>query len=306
MDDTLAELESMIGSITYDESFQLAGKCSQLLESNNADEVKEGRKLIISVLNRLKELPDETKNIWGDLIEAAGFYPYIFQSGVDISEESLADRARIASFESDYLDKFLHVEQKGISKKIFSGKNLVVSAPTSFGKSLLIEEIVASRKYKNIVIIQPTLALLDETRIKLKKYNNTYKIIVRTAQAVAEDRGNIFLLTAERVIEYDNMPPINFLIIDEFYKLSLRRLDDRADILNNAFLKIMKVGKPQFYLLGPNIAGITPGFEERYNAEFYQTDFSMVINSTFPSLYRERMLDFSSNFSGSIGLLTLK
>jgi replicative superfamily II helicase len=46
---------------------------------------------------------------------------------------------------------------------------LSASAPTSFGKSLLIEEIVASKKYKNIIIIQPTLALLDETR---KKFQN--------------------------------------------------------------------------------------------------------------------------------------
>lgn len=32
----------------------------------------------------------------------------------------------------------------------------------------------------------------------------------------------------------------------------------------------------------------------------------IIINSTFQPLYRERMLDFSNNFNGSIGLLTLK
>lgn len=288
------ELENISGVISYDQSFNMAMKCSQLLESSELGEVKFGREVIIWVLNRYEDLPSETKPIWNDLIESAGFYPYInnMSKESDLSNESLAYKTRIASFESDYLDKSLHVEQKVISKRLFSGKNLVVSAPTSFGKSLLIEEIVASRKYKNIVIIQPTLALLDETRIKLKKYSDFYKIIVRTAQTVSDtDKGNLFLLTAERVMEYGELPEIDFLIIDEFYKLSLRRADDRADVLNNAFLKVFNMGRPQFYLLGPNIGGITPGFEERYNAEFYKTDFSMVAN---------KKIDFSNIYDDSL------
>ncbi|WP_168403564.1 DEAD/DEAH box helicase family protein, partial [Erwinia amylovora] len=108
--------------------------------------------------------------------------------------------------------------------------------PTSFGKSLLIEEIVSSLKYKNILIIQPSLALLDETRKKLSKYLNSYKLIVRTSQEfVKENKGNIFLLTSERVNEYHNLPKIDFLVIDEFYKFSSKRDDERHQSLNNAF-----------------------------------------------------------------------
>lgn len=288
------ELENIAGAISYNQSFDMAMKCSQLLESGEYEEVKLGREVIIWILNRYEDLPHETKPIWNDLIESAGFYPYIniITKGHGLFYKSLADKTRIASFESDYLDKSFHVEQKVISKKIFEGRNIVVSAPTSFGKSLLIEEIVASRKYKNIVIIQPTLALLDETRIKLKKYSNYYKIIVRTSQTVSDtEKGNLFLLTAERVIEYGELPEIDFLIIDEFYKLSLRRADDRANVLNNAFLKVFRTGRPQFYLLGPNIGGITPGFEERYNAEFYKTDFSMVTS---------RKIDFSNRYDTTL------
>ena len=36
-------------------------------------------------------------------------------------------------------------------------------------------------------------------------------------------------------MEYEEFPHIDLLIIDEFYKLSLRRKDERANILNNAF-----------------------------------------------------------------------
>ena len=101
-------------------------------------------------------------------------------------------------------------------------------------------------------------------------------------------------------MEYDPLPRIDLLIIDEFYKLSLRRVDERADILNNAFLKIVGRFNSKFYFLGPNIDEITDGFAEKYNAVFYKSDFSLVdcriinmaneINYTQPknSLEREK------------------
>ncbi|ELY2478151.1 DEAD/DEAH box helicase, partial [Cronobacter sakazakii] len=175
------------------------------------------------------------------------------------------------------IDKVFHDEQKYLIDLINSEKNVIASAPTSFGKSLLIEEIVASKKYQNIIIIQPTLALLDETRKKISKYHNYYKLIVRTSQEFcSEGKGNIFLLTSERVNEYKDLPKIDYLIIDEFYKLSSKRDDERHQSLNNAFIKIFKNSTPKFYFLGPNIDGITPGFADKYNAVFYQSQYSLV------------------------------
>lgn len=277
MDSIIRELDSYKGKISYEDSFRYAVCCSKALNDSKQKAREKARTFLTFVLDRLDDFPQETCSIWSDLIEAAGFYPYI-NTEKEIVIDSLSDRIRAYYHESKYLpEKILHTEQKRLSDLLFSGKNVVASAPTSFGKSMLIEELVASKRYKNIVIIQPTLALLDETRLKLKKYSTDYKIIVRTAQTVStDDKGNLFLLTAERVMEYDVLPNIELLVIDEFYKLSLRRADDRADTLNNAFLKVMRLGNPQFYLLGPNIGGISDGFEQKYNAVFYKTDFSMV------------------------------
>ncbi|MCQ4412190.1 hypothetical protein NOX26_00350 [Enterobacter kobei] len=69
-----------------------------------------------------------------------------------------------------------------------------MSAPTSFGKSLLIEEIIASNIYNNILIIQPTLALLDETRRKIKKYKDRYELIIRTGQEYSFKKEIFFCL----------------------------------------------------------------------------------------------------------------
>lgn len=264
-------------SISFEQSFKIISHCTKLLSLHSADAELSARKIVIHVLNNWKKVDNNLYEVWADLIETLGFYPYINKNSSDLKITSFADDVRMSYFQSDFLENtYLHKEQKKISNYLLSGKNIIASAPTSFGKSLLIEEIVASKKYKNIVIIQPTLALLDETRLKLKKYVNDYKIIVRTSQPYSEDRRNLFLLTAERVMEYEPLPQIDFLIIDEFYKLSLRRKDERADTLNNAFLKVVNKFHPRFYFLGPNIDGITDGFAEKYDAIFYKSDFSLV------------------------------
>ena len=265
-------------TLSVDDSFSIAEYCSKLLSSGKPEDEASVRTIVIHILNIWEKLPSQTYPLWTDITEAIGFYPYIEKNNGTMKLNSFSDEIRQKSFLSDYLGTatYMHREQKRLSDYLLAGKNVITSAPTSFGKSLLIEEVVASRKYANIVVIQPTLALLDETRIKLKKYNDYYKIIVRTSQPVSKEKGNLFLLTAERVMEYEPLPHIDFLIIDEFYKLSLRRVDERADTLNNAFLKIIGNFGSKFYFLGPNIDGITEGFAEKYNAIFYKSNYSLV------------------------------
>lgn len=277
--------------ITCDESFRIAKLCSKLLRNQKTE--LDGRRVIIHILDNWDKVCEDTKEIWSDLIEVAGFYPYISKEE-SIQVKSTSAKIRTEFYRSSNLDgKYLHEEQKNILDIIKSGRNLIVSAPTSFGKSLLIEEIISSKKYNNIVIIQPTLALLDETRIKLKKYQNHYKIIVRTNQKQAIDKGNIFLLTAERVMEYKDLPKIDYFILDEFYKISARRGDERSDALNNSINLLLNKHKSKFYLLGPNIDGISPGFAERYNADFYKTNYSLVDTNS---------IDYYTKYKDSYGV----
>ncbi len=267
------------------EHFDLFRSICNALNSSDDNLKNVGRNHLIKVVDVWERVPTELKPMWEDLIEAVGFYPYIEKYKMSISD--LDARIRQEYHRSDFIsDKILHQEQKKLSELVLSKRNVVVSAPTSFGKSLLIEEIVASGIYTNIAIIQPTLALLDETRIKLKQYSDQYKIIVRTSQESSQEKKNIFLLTAERVLEYPNMPDIDLLIIDEFYKLSKQREDNRSNILNIAFLRLTKNPNCRFYLLGPNIDNISHGFLEKYNATFFKTYYSMVYTET-ENLYED-------------------
>ncbi|MDT2873258.1 DEAD/DEAH box helicase [Lactococcus lactis] len=258
----------------YNDSFNLATYTLSVID------VKEGREIVIYVLEFWNEVNENTHEIWLDLIERAGFYPYFKSKQTELDYKgSIQGRIRSSFFKSDNLPNiYFHERQKKIEILISKGCNLAVSAPTSFGKSLLIEEIVSRKKFKNILIIQPTLSLIDETRQKLKKYAN-YNIIVNTKQQPGKQ--NIFILTAERVLEFPDIPKIDFFIVDEFYKVSGNR-DNRIDALNIAIYNTMK-SRPQVLFLTPVVDNLSENLREKYDIKFFKTDYHLV-NSQFEEI----------------------
>lgn len=252
----------------FDFSFDLAKYTSSVVDT------AQGREIIIEVLDNWSRLNENTQNIWLDLVERAGYYPYFKQKKEAANYQgSIQGQIRAEYFKSDNLDDiYFHRYQKEIDYLITNKKNVAVSAPTSFGKSLLIEEIIAKDLYNNIVIIQPTLALIDETRKKLKKYSK-YNIIVNTQQVPGDQ--NIFILTAERVLEiYPKLPKIDFLVVDEFYKISNKH-DNRIDSLNIAIYRIMMM-KAQGLFLTPVVDSISQEFLKKYDIIFFRTEYSLV------------------------------
>ena len=167
-----------------------------------------------------------------------------------------------------------HRVQALVYRRLMQGENVILSAPTSFGKSLIIDAVIASDNYDNIVVVVPTLALLDETRRRLAQFRHNHKIITHTAQALGE--RNIFVLTQERVIERPSFPPIDFFVIDEFYKLSAQADPERGALLNQAFYRLWKTGA-QFYFLGPNVESLpSEGLPPTFSYTLIATDFSTV------------------------------
>lgn len=284
----LIHLLKIKDNFSFNETFSIYKECARLL---NEDEPA-GQNLLIHILNYKEKFSLSCQDILTELIESIGFYPYLQKE--NLISKSTTSNIRMFTNKSDYLeDKIFHDDQKQILDLIYERKNLVISAPTSFGKSILIQEIVASEKFKNLLIIQPTLALLDETRRNLKSYRSIYNLITKTTQEPKDK--NIFLFTAERTNEYLLFPSLDILIIDEFYKLSAKRDDGRSYSLNNAFLSILKnYPKCQFYLLGPNIEGISNGFEEKYQAKFIAINTKLVsseihnVFEEYPNQFGER------------------
>lgn len=270
-----AELNNFIGKIredvklTFDESFLFTKLISEVA---NGTDRNLGRDIVIESIDKISLFHKSTWDIWNDLLSSYGLYPYMNKNLTGGSNQLRYEYHRSQNLENI----FFHSEQKEIADQLLSKNSVVLSAPTSFGKSLLIHEVIASKIYKNIVIVQPTLALIDETRKKVSKYSDVYNIIVTTKQNMDEVKGNIFIYTAERVVEYQKFEAIDFFVIDEFYKLSLSRDDDRAITLNRAFYKLLKLTR-KFYMLGPMIKSIPIEFQQNFQFNWYHTNFKTVI-----------------------------
>ncbi|GFD85440.1 hypothetical protein KUL150_14990 [Alteromonas sp. KUL150] len=220
--------------------------------------------IVIRALERKKEMRGAF--ILDHLLGELGLFPYM-----DRKNSTTKDKIKQSLFTTPQDNgKTFHIRQAEVFHRIMNGENIILSAPTSFGKSLIIEALVASNEFDNIVIVVPTIALIDELKKKLFKYKDKYKIITQVTQE--STKRNIYILTQERVLEYKGLSSIDFFIIDEFYKLApTNSNDERCDRLNLAFRKLYKECK-RFYMLGPKVNGLVSGIEEELRCTFLKFD----------------------------------
>lgn len=227
---------------------------------------------MIRLLNRAdsfeKTLPG-SKTIIDSLAREAGLYPYMQTS------QPLRNAIALEFHRVPGMDEFLfHSEQREVFSKLYKGKNIVLSAPTSFGKTLLVDALIAAKYPKIVIIVVPTIALLEERRRTLSKRFNNYQIITQNFQEVSSERV-ILIGTQERILERIDFPVPDLFVIDEFYKLDLTNSDIRARTLNVLFARYIDVAK-QVYLLGPSIEKNPLDTGGRPNFEFVKTAYSPV------------------------------
>ncbi len=191
----------------------------------------------------------------------------------------------------------LHPEQLKIIQLICENKGLIFSAPTSFGKTFVIFEYIARYKPQNIVLVVPTLALIDEYKRKIiNQYKNVYGeynvyLSIEKDKEYDSAQKNIFLVTHDRVVDveiHEIIKSIDFLVIDEIYKLQRDEEDDRVLILNLAYYNLVEISK-KYVLLAPFIKGIENLDKLDDVPVFYGTNFSPVVNEvkTYPVLREE-------------------
>lgn len=235
----------------------------------------EGRDLVIRALDKFSHFDSAEQSLLLNLVRAVGLYPYISPhlESISISDRLAYEAHRVEGVEQGMV---FHHLQAHVFSLLMQGRNVVLSASTSVGKSLVIDAVLAQRRFKKIVVIVPTIALIDETRRRLVKRFKDFNLITHPSQEAVPDATNVYLLTQERVIQRPDLADVEFFVLDEFYKIDLASDTDestRAVDLSLAFHKLAKNGA-QFYMLGPHIQKIS-GLDG-YEYHFIPSDFSTV------------------------------
>ena len=144
----------------------------------------------------------------------------------DISNRAIKNLYRSRVNEKNTLDKS-QMEVVDLFQSL-SPRRLLVSAPTSYGKTFLMREIVFLNKdrYNNILLVFPTVALLLENARMMSAFvsdNNLDYQIIKTVDSVVEDESKkIFVFTPERALQLIASFPdlkIDFFFFDEVYKI---------------------------------------------------------------------------------------
>jgi len=269
---TASELRSALSSPEQSgiDRFALLKAIGALVNADDGSDL--AREMVLRALDQ-QDFFASHRQILDALARAVGLFPYINPESLDLKDSIAFEFHRPMNMPSDL---GFHREQARVYQRLLAGDSVVLSAPTSFGKSKIIDAMIASGRYKNVAIIVPTLALIDETRRRLAAFSETYKLVSHLSQPPG--KKSIFVFTAERAVAYEGMPKIDFFVIDEFYKLDPGDRDDaRAATLSQAFYKLHK-GGAQFYLLGPSIDRVPPNVERAYKCFFYQTSFGTVVS----------------------------
>lgn len=220
----------------------------------------------------------------------------------DIKHSAIQNFYKSRVYSNNLLDK----RQKEVIDKFMSlpQRRIMVSAPTSFGKTFLLREIIFLNKerYKNILLLFPTIALLNENTDSINQLIQSleleYKVVNNVYSGIDDEEKHIFILTPERALKLlaDNTNlSIDFFFFDEVYKIDEDfarnedsstnddEKDERKDSGNRAkafriVLYLLAKSVKEYYLAGPylNLKQVKRGmqiFLEKNNITPIQVDF---------------------------------
>ena len=188
-------------------------------------------------------------------------------------------------------------EQINIYNKIVENKRIIVSAPTSFGKTMLIKEYIFNYQPDIVVFIVPTNSLADEL---LDDFKNLFKdfgynIFDSIKNLYKVNEKSIFIGTQEKyynIIQF--FDKIDLFVIDEAYKLTDPIKGSREVILNRSLIDTLEISE-KIILLMPLVNAIS-GLEH-LNFKILKSDYAPVAKSfkAIKNLEKKIFEDISKN-----------
>ena len=122
--------------------------------------------------------------------------------------------SKLHRYQKNVIDSFI-IEQKN---------RYVLTAPTSFGKTFLVYEIIQKMQYRNVLLIFPAISLLSENYKRLYELDKfkDYSIHSLSEEEFNPAEKNIFIFTPERFLSFmdsHRQLHFDFAFIDEVYKI---------------------------------------------------------------------------------------
>lgn len=227
-----------------------------------------------------------------------------------LKNEAIKQNYRSKVWPKNLLDK----TQKEIVElyQSLSIKRMLVSAPTSYGKTFLMREILYLNKdrYNNILLVFPTIALLRENASEITRFVREkeldYRVIKSVDGSIDPDQRNIFVFTPERTITLLTLFPhlkLDFFFYDEVYKIdedycydetagmeeinakkktTLNIFDDTRAKTFRIALYLLSKAVSDYYLAGPNLNRDSFGsgmktYLETNNVQVHEVSFEPTI-----------------------------
>lgn len=256
------------------------------------------------IQNYSNNLEKELKNKINDIITTIDLYPLLYDNKYyekDKKYFNIFDEISIKIREKN--NKLLNNTQYYVRNKILENKNIVFSAPTSFGKSSIvidtIQELIRKNKIKKVLFILPTKALINEYRRNIKKKINDI-IIIENPHAIDKFDKVIYLYTPERfLVFYENNKNIklDYVINDEaqiLVNINKKNCVNRAILLAKT-LSIISNNKTPIIFLMPYISKPLDTFIFKY-VNIEQDEIIQIEDNLLPFVSNNYyMLDIDDN-----------
>ncbi len=203
---------------------------------------------IINDLNVLLLNPEENHDLIMMIINNGmlfGFDKYLKFDYLQFSDSNKLSLI-MGCFKSKQFN-YLNIEQLSLLDEIKYNNKMLISAPTSFGKTSLVNEFLICnyKEFNSVIYIVPTNSLIEELYIKFlrlnKEFNLDYKI--STIPRIDYFSRNLLILTPERFLMFNSIYhdfKIDLLVMDEMYKIVNARNRYVSDVVNNRSYKFRK------------------------------------------------------------------
>ncbi len=191
------------------------------------------------------------EDITVDNISLGMFSSFIYDASLSVGDES---GSKLHRFQKSIVEQFL-LEHRN---------RYVLTAPTSFGKTYVVFQILKKMNYKNVLLVFPTISLLTENFERIKNNNDFEKYTIHTLSEseYRSDTYNIFIFTPERYLSFldsNKGLKIDFAFIDEIYKIDNGYLIDEEvaenerDLAYRLALEYACRNSTDIFLAGPYI-----------------------------------------------------